>query len=160
MGFFSDIKDKIFNRHTASTSAMPDTEPAVHETAPVTPQPAQAAPSAASPTGTAPSSKPTSATPESVASSPAPAHGDVDVAAILDQAVADSGQTLNWRTSIVDLMKTIGIDSSLSSRKALAEELEYKGDKDDSAAMNIWLHKQVLAKLAANGGTVPADLLD
>lgn len=87
-------------------------------------------------------------------------NAQIDVGAILDKAAKESGQTLNWRTSIVDLMKALEIDSSLSSRKALAAELSYEGNTDDSAAMNIWLHKQVLTKLAANGGTVPADLLD
>lgn len=84
----------------------------------------------------------------------------LDVEAILDQAVKDSGQTLNWRTSIVDLMKALGIDSGLSARKELAKELNYSGSTEDSAAMNIWLHKQVLQKLAANGGKVPSELLD
>ena len=83
----------------------------------------------------------------------------VDVAAILDKAVAAKHQKLNWRTSIVDLMKALDLDSSLTARKALADELHYTGDKSDSATMNIWLHKQVLTKLAANGGTVPTSLL-
>ena len=65
---------------------------------------------------------------------------------------------LNWRTSIVDLMKLLGLDSGLASRKQLADELHYTGDKDDSASMNIWLHKQVMQKLAENGGKVPDDL--
>lgn len=95
------------------------------------------------------------------APAPAPkAASDVDVAAILDAAVAKAGQKLDWRKSIVDLMKALGLDSSLSARKKLAAELAYTGDTDDSAKMNVWLHKQVLQKLAANGGTVPADLLD
>ena len=71
-----------------------------------------------------------------------------------------SGQKLNWKTSIVDLMKALGLDSSLSNRKELAQELGYTGDMNDSAAMNVWLHKQVIAKLKANGGKVPADLAD
>lgn len=81
------------------------------------------------------------------------------MAAILDAAVKGSGQKLNWRTSIVDLMKALGLDSSLSARKELADELGYTGDKGDSAKMNIWLHKQVIQKLKDNGGKVPADLL-
>ena len=84
----------------------------------------------------------------------------VDIGAVLDNAVSKSGQQLNWRTSIVDLMKALGLDSSLSSRKELAQELGYTGDTGDSAAMNIWLHKQVIRKLSENGGQVPADLLD
>jgi hypothetical protein len=82
----------------------------------------------------------------------------VDVAEILDGMAAKAGQKLNWRTSIVDLMKLVGIDSSLAARKELATDLHYSGDQNDSATMNIWLHKQVMAKLAANGGRVPDDL--
>ena len=82
----------------------------------------------------------------------------VDVAPILDKAVAAKKEKLEWRTSIVDLMKALDIDSSLGARKELAKELGYTGDTNDSATMNIWLHKQVLSKLAANGGKLPADL--
>ncbi len=82
----------------------------------------------------------------------------VDVAPILDKAVADKGEKLEWRTSIVDLMKALDIDSSLSARKELAKELGFSGDMNDSASMNIWLHKQVMIKLAANGGKLPADI--
>lgn len=82
----------------------------------------------------------------------------VDVAPILDKAVAAKKEKLEWRTSIVDLMKALDIDSSLSARKELAKELGYSGDTNDSASMNIWLHKQVMAKLAANGGKLPADV--
>ncbi|MEA2863872.1 MAG: hypothetical protein QOC84_1828 [Bradyrhizobium sp.] len=91
----------------------------------------------------------------SPASSPA---SGVDVAPILDSAVAAKKEKLEWRTSIVDLMKALDIDSSLTARKELAKELNYTGDTNDSAGMNIWLHKQVIAKIAANGGKVPADL--
>ena len=82
----------------------------------------------------------------------------VDMAPILDKAVAAKGEKLEWRTSIVDLMKALDIDSSLTARKELAKELKYDGDTNDSAKMNVWLHKQVMAKIAANGGVVPADL--
>ena len=82
----------------------------------------------------------------------------VDVAPILDKAVAAKGEKLEWKTSIVDLMKALDIDSSLAARKELAKELGYTGDTDDSASMNIWLHKQVMTKLAANGGKLPADI--
>ena len=82
----------------------------------------------------------------------------VNVEAILDAAHKSLGQDLNWRTSIVDLMKLCGLDSSLGARKELATELGYTGDMGDSATMNIWLHKQVMNKLAANGGYVPAEL--
>jgi len=89
--------------------------------------------------------------------SAAPA-ASVDVAPILDRAVAAKKEKLEWRTSIVDLMKALDIDSSLTARKELAKELHYTGDTSDSASMNIWLHKQVLTKLAANGGKLPDDL--
>jgi Domain of unknown function (DUF3597) len=91
------------------------------------------------------------------ASAAAPAQ-TVDVAAILDKAVAAQKEKLEWRTSIVDLMKALNIDSSLSARKELAHELGYTGDTNDSASMNIWLHKQMMAKLAANGGKLPSDV--
>jgi hypothetical protein len=82
----------------------------------------------------------------------------VDVAPILDKAVAAKGEKLAWRTSIVDLMKALDIDSSLGARKELAKEFGYSGDSNDSATMNIWLHKQVMVKLAANGGKLPPDI--
>ena len=88
----------------------------------------------------------------------APGGATVDVAPILDQAVKAKGEKLEWRTSIVDLMKALDIDSSFSARKDLAKELGYTGDSNDSASMNIWLHKQVMTKLAANGGKLPADI--
>lgn len=85
---------------------------------------------------------------------------EVDVEQILNAKAKTAGEPLNWRTSIVDLMKLVGMESSLQERKELADELGYTGDKGDSATMNIWLHKQVMRKLAENGGKVPADLLD
>jgi hypothetical protein len=88
----------------------------------------------------------------------APAAATVDVAPILDKAVAAKGEKLAWRTSIVDLMKALDIDSSLGARKELAKELGYTGASNDSASMNIWLHKQVMTKLAANGGVLPPDI--
>ncbi len=87
-----------------------------------------------------------------------PPLADVDVAVVMDQFVSESGQTLNWRTSIVDTLKALGVDSSLDHRKQLAQELKYSGDTNDSASMNIWLHKQVMQALAANGGKLPPDL--
>ena len=84
----------------------------------------------------------------------------VDVEAVLNGMQQQSGQQLNWRTSIVDLLKLLGLDSSLQARKELAAELHYTGDTNDSASMNIWLHRQVMNKLAENGGKVPADLKD
>jgi Domain of unknown function (DUF3597) len=92
--------------------------------------------------------------------SAAPAAATVDVAPILDAAVKAKGEKLAWRTSIVDLMKALDIDSSFAARKELAKELGYTGDSNDSASMNIWLHKQVMTKLAANGGKLPPELKD
>ena len=98
------------------------------------------------------------------AAAPAPAAAAappvVDVETVLETMAAGTNQKLDWRNSIVDLMKLVGIDSSLANRKALAQELGYTGDMNDSAPMNIWLHKQVLRKLSENGGQVPANLLD
>jgi hypothetical protein len=85
--------------------------------------------------------------------------GPVDISAILDKLAAEKKEKLDWRNSIVDLMKLVGMDSSLSERKELADDLHYTGDKSDSAAMNVWLHKEVMKKLAANGGRVPPELL-
>jgi hypothetical protein len=83
---------------------------------------------------------------------------DVDVAAVLTGLAAKNKEKLDWKRSIVDLMKLLNLDSSLGARKELAKELGYTGDTNDSATMNVWLHKQVMQKLAANGGKVPADL--
>jgi hypothetical protein len=114
------------------------------------------------PAGSAPSSGGPAAdpgsTPGSAAAPSAAPPQSVDVAPILDAAVAAQKEKLEWRTSIVDLMKALDIDSSLAARKELAKELGYTGDTNDSATMNIWLHKQVMAKLAANGGKLPADV--
>jgi hypothetical protein len=173
MGLFDDIKAKIFG---APKPAAPVNTTAAAEAAKsiglaaanrvgasvagAAAKPA-AAPSAADRL-VAQAAVPTpTAAPAPAAPKAAPAAAsDVDVAAILDAAVAKAGQKLDWRKSIVDLLKALGLDSSLSARKKLAAELAYTGDTDDSAKMNVWLHKQVLQKLAANGGTVPADLLD
>jgi hypothetical protein len=83
----------------------------------------------------------------------------VDVEAVLTGLAAKNKEKLDWRKSIVDLMKLLNLDSSFAARKELAKELGYTGDTGDSASMNIWLHKQVMTKLAANGGKVPADLV-
>ena len=96
--------------------------------------------------------------PSSSGATEPPAH--VDIASILDKAVAAKGQKLNWKTSIVDLMKALDLDSSLQARQELARELHYTGDMNDSAKMNIWLHGQVMKKVTENGGKVPADLKD
>jgi len=135
MGILSNIFHKIF--------------PSSHQ---------EAAPSPAS---GAPANAPTSAAPAPAAPAPAAAPAakpEVDVEAILNDKAAKAGQPLNWRTSIVDLLKLLDLDSSLAARKELAQELHYTGDTGDSAAMNIWLHKQVMHKLEENGGKVPAEL--
>jgi len=105
--------------------------------------------------GSAPGPRPGGGT----TASPTPAQ-QVDVAAVLDKLAAASKEKLDWKHSIVDMMKLVGMDSSMASRKDLAKDLNYTGDTNDSAAMNMWLHKEVLKKLAANGGKVPADLLN
>ncbi|MFS0741814.1 DUF3597 domain-containing protein [Brevundimonas sp. 3P9-tot-E] len=116
----------------------------------------------------APAATPAAPAPEAAAPTPAPAPtaaavapqpaAEVDVAGILDFMNEQRAQKLNWRTSIVDLMKLIGLESSLAERKELADELGYTGDKSDTASMNIWLHKQVIQKIRDNGGQLPTDL--
>ena len=98
------------------------------------------------------------ATPAQTAAPSATPTQTVDVAAIVDKAAAAKGEKLAWRTSIVDLMKALNLDSSLTARKELAKELHYTGDINDSATMNVWLHKQIMVKLAANGGKLPSDI--
>lgn len=105
-------------------------------------------------------SAPASPTPPPTASPMNNSITQVDVEAILNDMAKKSSQTYNWRESIVDLLKLLRLDSSLQSRKDLARELGYNGDTNDSASMNIWLHRQVMNKLAANGGKVPNDLKD
>jgi hypothetical protein len=119
---------------------------------------AEAAPAGGSAGTTA--AQPAPVVPSSSGGGSGPVPSNVDVAAILDNAVAAKGQKLNWKTSIVDLMKALDLDSSLQARQALAKELNYTGDANDSAKMNIWLHSQVMKKVAENGGKVPADLKD
>jgi hypothetical protein len=121
-----------------------------------TPATGGAATSSASTSGSSAAGSSGSAASSSSAAAPAQS---VDVAAIVDKAAAaKKGEKLEWRTSIVDLMKALDIDSSLGARKELAKELGYSGDTNDSATMNIWLHKQVMAKLAANGGKLPPEI--
>ncbi|RYX97328.1 MAG: DUF3597 domain-containing protein [Comamonadaceae bacterium] len=107
----------------------------------------------------APSNSPAATPVPPPAAAPAPMQ-QVDVEALLDDKASKNAQKLNWKTSIVDLMKLLDLDSSLGERKELAKELGYTGDTNDSATMNIWLHRQVMNKLAANGGKVPAELKD
>jgi Domain of unknown function (DUF3597) len=120
---------------------------------------ATAAPTGGTAAGTAPAGGGGAPAGGGGAAAPAAAPAQtVDVAPILDKAVAAKKEKLEWRTSIVDLMKALDIDSSLSARKELAKELGYTGDTNDSASMNIWLHKQVMTKLAANGGKLPPEI--
>lgn len=109
----------------------------------------------AAPAPTAAPAAPQAAPVAPAAAAPAP---EVDVAGILDFMNDQRAQKLNWRTSIVDLMKLVGLESSLAERKELADELGYTGDKSDSASMNIWLHAQVIQKIRDNGGRLPTDL--
>lgn len=152
MGFFDSIKNAIFG--------APKEEAAPVEAAGFSKPTTAGVAGSAAPAAPAASAKPAAAPAATGAAPAAPAAAaNVDVAAILDAKVKASGQTLDWRKSIVDLMKALGIDSSLSARKELASELGYTGDMGDSATMNMWLHKQVIQKLKDNGGNVPADLL-
>jgi hypothetical protein len=140
MSVFGKIMSAIFG-HSASA------------TPPGGVAPADAAPS----TGGSAAAPAPAAPPSGASTSAAPAQS-VDVAAIVDKAAADKHEKLEWRTSIVDLMKALDVDSSLAARKELAKELGYSGDTNDSASMNVWLHKQVMAKLAANGGKLPPEI--
>ena len=133
MSIFGNIMSAIFGRSSSAVAA-----------------PAAGAP-AASPAQPAPA-QPAAPTPASAPGAP------VDVTAIMDGLAAQSSERLDWRRSIVDLMKLINLDSGLAARKELAQELNYGGDMNDSASMNIWLHKQVMIKLAENGGKVPDEL--
>jgi hypothetical protein len=120
---------------------------------------AQAAPASAPPAGGASDAGPASSIPAGVPP-PSPTQlSSIDLTAHLDKLADDHDEDLDWRKSIVDLMKLLDMDSSLANRRELAAELAYTGSTKDTATMNVWLHKQVMAKLAANGGNVPAELL-
>ena len=114
-----------------------------------------APPASAAPAGV-PSPQSKAASPQSAP--PAAPGSQVDVAAIMDKLAAQSKEKLDWRKSIVDLMKLLNLDSSIGARKRLAEELHFTGNMNDSASMNVWLHKQVMIKLVENGGKVPSEL--
>jgi hypothetical protein len=114
----------------------------------------------------APKSAPTPATASGIPASPADAKWErevdvreVDVEAVLELRAANNPQKLNWRTSIVDLMKLLDIDSSLDNRRELARELGYTGSTEDTATMNVWLHERVMEELRKSGGRVPASLV-
>src|SRR5215467_7712401 len=114
--------------------------------------------SSAAPAAAAPAAAPAQSAPDAAPQPAATSAAPVDVTAIMDGLAAKAGEKLDWRRSIVDLMKLLNLDSSLAARKELAQELGYAGDTNDSASMNIWLHGQVMTKLAENGGNVPAEL--
>src|SRR5690242_17372134 len=128
MGLFNNLMSKIFGNAAPSATTTPAAQPV-------------------GTTGTAASTITSTAV-----AAPPPV---VDVAAILNGLAAKNPEQLDWKHSIVDLMKLVGMDSSLAARKELAKDLHYTGDTSDSASMNIWLHKEVLRKLAENGGKVP-----
>lgn len=142
MSFFGTILEKLgIGKHAVPTAEASPQNPGA--TAPGASTPGTSTPAGATQSAPAPS-----------------ALSEVDVAAKLEGLASQHSEKLNWRTSIVDLLKLLNIDSSLTARKELAAELNYTGSTDDSAAMNTWLHKAVLKKLAENGGKVPAELLD
>jgi hypothetical protein len=156
MGLFSTLVQKIFHA-SAVAEAPPDAvkrginpesrvEAAIRQGVPV----AMAVPNAPSAPG---------APPPASAPAAGPSLSEVDVEAVLNGLAAKHHEKLDWHHSIVDLMKLVGMDSSLAARKELAEDLHYTGDTHDSAAMNIWLHQEVMKKLAENGGKVPQSLL-
>lgn len=132
MSIFSAIKNAIWGK---KTEAAPAPAPA-----------AEAAPAAVE------------AAPAPVAAPAETPMTRAEIESLLGQIASTTGSDLNWQTSIVDLMKLIGLDPSLTNRKELAEELGYTGEKDGSAEMNIWLHQQVMDRLAAHGGTTPEEL--
>jgi Domain of unknown function (DUF3597) len=138
MGMFTNLMAKIFGHATASSASSVAPSGTTIE-------------SATAPTPTTPAASAVSSVPSSTPI--------VDVTAILDDLAAKNPEKLDWRKSIVDLMKLVDMDSSLSARKQLATELHYSGNENDSAAMNVWLHKEVITKLAENGGKVPQELL-
>ena len=143
MSLFDNLMSKIFSHGSSGASDISAAPSTASNTSAAQPtQPGQ--PSASTPAG---------------AGGVATATQQVDVAAILDGLAAKNREKLDWKHSIVDLMKLVGMDSSLSARKQLATELHYTGNQTDTASMNMWLHKEVLKKLAENGGKVPQELL-
>ena len=146
MGLLSNLISKIFSHAPATAVA---TAPAVAGAPAAQPAVATQPTATAAP---APAAAP-------MPSAPKPTPPIVDIAVVMEGLAAKNAEKLDWKRSIVDLMKLVGMDSSLSARKELATELHYTGDMNDSASMNVWLHKEVLKKLAENGGKVPPELL-
>jgi uncharacterized protein DUF3597 len=130
MSILGEIVSAIFHRSAPPASATPGGGRSPQSKPPASPQPTQ----------------------------PTAQGSQVDVAAIMDKLAAQSKEKLDWRKSIVDLMKLLNLDSSIGARKRLAEELHFTGNINDSASMNVWLHKQVMIKLVENGGKVPNEL--
>jgi 3-oxoacyl-ACP reductase-like protein len=137
MGMFNNLLSKIFGHASAAASATPAPSNTTIESAvaPATAAPATTPDAAAVPVQT------------------------TDVNTILDGLAAKNSEKLDWKKSIVDLLKLVDMDSSLSARRQLAKELHYPGDENDSATMNVWLHKQVLRELSEHGGKIPRELL-
>ena len=135
MSIFGTIMSKVLGKASASPATT------------------QAAPSAQTSGTTSAAASGQASTSPSTPSGPS-----VDVAAVLDGLNDKATEELDWKHSIVDLMKLLSLDSSLAARKDLAKELHYDGDMNNSASMNIWLHKQIMVNLAANGGKLPDDL--
>ncbi len=139
MSILGSIVSAIFTHGKASATPASTPATASESPAPTAPE--------------TPASAPTSATPE-----PATPSAPVDIDAVLTQLAAAHHERLDWKHSIVDLLKVLNLDSSLAARKELATELHYSGDEHDTAAMNIWLHREVIAELVKNGGKVPDEL--
>jgi hypothetical protein len=138
MSLFDNLMSKIFSRSGGTAGASASSAP---------------------PTSASQSPLPSTAPSAGSGGGAATATQQVDVTAVLDGLAAKNSEKLDWRHSIVDLMKLVGMDSSLNARKQLASELHYSADQNDSASMNIWLHKEVIRRLAENGGKVPQELL-
>ena len=147
MGLFNTLMSKIF-QHASTAGA-----------APAASQPAAAPAPAPMPAGGGTTAPASAGVPAASAPNPGASAAPVDVGAVLDALAQKNPEKLDWKHSIVDLMKLVGMDSSLSARKELAQDLHYTGDTSDSAAMNTWLHQEVLKQLAANGAKIPQDLL-
>lgn len=143
MSIFGRIKDAIFGNDSPQATAPKTSAPPKPATAPAHETTARGIP----------------ASPVNAQWEPVKTAQVVDVEAVLESRAASNSQKLNWRTSIVDLMKLLDIDSSLQNRRELARELGYTGSTDDTATMNVWLHKRVMEELGKNGGKVPASLV-
>src|SRR5262245_10724188 len=146
MSIFGNIMSSIFGHAKAETAQPASTAPGKTSGPSSSPSGGRSGPAPTGPSGA------------KTAAAPAAARAQVDVAAVLTDLASKNKEKLDWRNSIVDLMKLLNLDSGISARKELAKELNYTGDTNDSAKMNIWLHKQVMVKLAENGGKVPDSL--